>query len=111
MAAWSSETTSVPISENFFFLRSSLTAGPERSTRSPRAQESLTVMTAAVSPSGVEEDIFFFFLLWCFAAVALGFVELAQAFHEQALSVEVGGLLIAFAFKINFEISVGPAQN
>src|ERR1700693_1619085 len=88
IAAWSSETTSVPISENFFFLRSSLTAGPERSTRSPQAQESLIVMTAAVNPSGVEEDIFFF-LLWCFAAVALGFVELAQAFHEQALSIEV----------------------
>src|SRR3984957_14421171 len=110
MAACSSGTTSVPMSEKFLFLRSSLTAGPERSTRSPRAQESLTVRTAAVSPSGVEEDIFFFLLLWCFATVALGFVELAQAFHEQALSIEFGGLLLGLAFEIDFEISVGPAQ-
>src|ERR1700733_2153886 len=86
MAAWSSVTTSVPMSENSRLRRSSQTAGPDRSTRSPRAQESLTVMTAAVSPSGVEEDIFFL-LGYSFAAVALGFVELAQTFHQQALSI------------------------
>src|SRR5271170_7471903 len=46
----------------------SLTAGPERSTRSPREQESLTVTTAAVKLTGasltgstIEEDIFFLF--------------------------------------------------
>src|SRR5271166_423382 len=46
------------------FFRTSTTAGPERSTRSPREQESLTVTTAAVKttePSVVEEDIFFLF--------------------------------------------------
>src|ERR1700678_2940868 len=45
----------------------SATAGPEISTREPRAQESLTVITAAVKPaplvSTVEEDIFLLFLL------------------------------------------------
>src|SRR5271154_2452143 len=46
------------------FFKTSTTAGPETSTRSPRAQESLTVTTAAVKtagPSVVEEDIFFLF--------------------------------------------------
>src|SRR5580692_10984780 len=53
------------------FFRNSATAGPERSTRSPCAQESLTVTTAAVSTAGhgcpcddastVEEDIYFLF--------------------------------------------------
>src|SRR5271155_1562583 len=53
------------------FFKISTTAGPERSTRSPRAQESLTVTTAAVRTTGaefpwddastVEEDIFFLF--------------------------------------------------
>src|ERR1700724_1114683 len=98
------------MSEKFLFLRSSPTAGPERSVRSPRAQESLTVMTAAVGPSGVEEDIFFF-LLWGFSAVALRLVELAQALHEQALRVQVGSLLGCLAFKIDFKVPVCPAQN
>src|ERR1700691_975878 len=48
------------------FFRTSATAGPERSARSPRAQESLTVTTAAVKITGsvssaIEEDIFFLF--------------------------------------------------
>src|SRR5271165_1911135 len=53
------------------FFRTSTTAGPEKSTRSPREQESLTVTTAAVRGAGVgrpavdasavEEDIFFLF--------------------------------------------------
>src|SRR5271170_5690781 len=98
------------MSEKFLFLRSSPTAGPERSARSPRAQESLTVMTAAVRPSGVEEDIFFF-LLGRFSAVPLRFVELAQTFHQQSLGVQVGGLLGRLAFKIDLEVSVRPAQN
>src|SRR5580692_3819942 len=124
MADWSSGTTSVPISEKFLLLRSSPTAGPERSARSPLAQESLTVMTAAVMSfgvepgfersgvklSGVEEDIFF--LLFGFsAAVALRLVQLAKAFHQQALSVQLGGLLGRLAFEIDFKVSVGPAQN
>src|SRR5580693_6793473 len=124
MADWSSATTSVPISEKFLFLRSSATAGPERSARSPLAQESLTVMTAAVMSfgvepgfarsgvklSGVEEDIFFLLFGFC-AAVALRFVQLAEAFHQQALSVQLGGLLGGLAFEIDLEVSVGPAQN
>src|SRR5580693_10397755 len=124
MADWSSGTTSVPISEKFLFLRSSATAGPERSARSPLAQESLTVMTAAVMSfgvepgversgvklSGVEEDIFF--LLFGFAAaVALRFIQLAEAFHQQALGVQLGGLLGGLAFEIDLKVSIRPAQN
>src|SRR5580693_1676849 len=124
MADWSSGTTSVPMSEKFLFLRSSPTAGPERSTRSPLAQESLTVMTAAVMSfgvepgversgvklSGVEEDIFF--LLFGFAAtVALRFVQLAEAFHQQALGVQLGRLLGGLAFEIDLKVSIRPAQN
>src|ERR1039458_10162343 len=98
------------------FFRTSTTAGPERSTRSPREQESLTVTTAAVRSCGVgrsavEEDIFFLFLAasasagWAAgsawsrarrsffdgfrAAIALRFVEQAQALHLQTLGVEV----------------------
>jgi hypothetical protein len=66
--------------EKFRFLRVSATAGPERSTRSPRAQESLTVTTAAVEVSGVEEDIFFF--LPGLSGVPLGLIQEAQAFHQ-----------------------------
>src|SRR5277367_6756719 len=99
------------MSEKFLFLRSSPTAGPERSARSPRAQESLTVTTAAVRPSGVEEDIFFFLLWFSAVAVALRFVELAQAFHQQTLGVQLGGLLRRLAFKSDFEVSIGPAQD
>src|SRR5205807_863948 len=40
------------------FWRHSATAGPDRSERSPWAEESLTVSTTAVRASGVEEDIF-----------------------------------------------------
>src|SRR5580692_1939894 len=124
MADWSSGTTSVPISEKFLFLRSSPTAGPETSARSPLAQESLTVMTAAVISlsvepgvegsgvklSGVEEDIFF--LLFGFsAAVPLRLVQLAEAFHQQALGVQLGALLGRLAFEIDLEVSIRPAQN
>src|SRR5580704_3738763 len=109
MADCSSGTTSVPMTAKFLFLRSSPTAGPERSARSPLAQESLTVTTAAVIPSGVEEDIFF--LLFGFSAIALRLVELAQAFHQQTLRVQVGSLLRGLAFKIDFEVSVDPTQN
>src|SRR5271154_6896404 len=98
------------MSEKFLFLRTSPTAGPERSARSPRAQESLTVTTAAVRPSGVEEDIFFF-LLGRFSAVALRFVELAQAFHQQALRIQLGALLRRLAFEVDFKVSVRPAQD
>ena len=78
MAVWSSATIFVATIENFRRLSTSTTAGPERSARSPRAEESLTVRTAAVTRSGIEEDIvFFFFLRLHFALVALGFVEQA----------------------------------
>src|SRR5271170_5555295 len=96
------------MSAKFLFLRSSPTAGPETSARSPRAHESLTVITAAVRLSGVEEDIFFF-LRW-FPAVPLRLVELAQTFHQQALGVEVRGLLGALAFEVDLKVSVRPAE-
>src|SRR2546427_4574185 len=80
---------------------------PETSERLPWAQESLTVRTAAVSASGIEEDIFF--LRSAAALVTLGFVEHAQAFHEQALSIQCGGLLRSFAFEVDLKISRGPA--
>src|SRR5579864_6244651 len=125
MADCSSGTTSVPMSEKFFFLRSSTTAGPERSARSPLAQESLTVITAAVMSfgvepgversgvklSGVEEDIFFFLLFGFSAAVALRLIQLAEAFHQQALSVQLGRLLGRLAFEIDLKVSIRPAQN
>src|SRR5258707_845859 len=85
------------------------TAGPEASLRSPRAQESLTVSTAARNVSGVEEDIFF--LLALAAAVAPRFIEQAQAFHEQPLRAQRGGLLLGLAFKVDLEISARPPQN
>src|SRR5580700_1085769 len=110
MAGCSSGTVAVPASANLCFLRTSATAGPERSLRSPREQESLTVMTAARRGSGVEEDVIFFFL-GSFAALALRFVELAEAFHQQALSVQGGGLFVGLAFEIDLEVAVGPAQN
>src|ERR1700685_348842 len=117
MADWSSATTSVPMTAKFLFLRSSPTAGPETSVRSPLAQESLTVTTAAVkvsgvetrTSSGIEEDIFFLLFGFSAAAVTLRLIELAQAFHQQALSVQLGGLLRRFAFEIDFKVSVRPA--
>src|SRR5207249_7874355 len=89
--------------ENVLFFSASATAGPETSERLPWAQESLTVRTAAVSASGIEEDIFF--LRSAAALVTLGFVEHAQAFHEQALSIQCGGLLRSFAFEVDLKIS------
>src|SRR4029079_1526386 len=77
--------------------------------RSPRAEESLTVRTAAVRISGVEEDIFLFFL--GASVIAFGLVEHAQAFHQQALSIQRGGLLAGLAFEVDLEISAGPAQH
>src|SRR5450432_4417966 len=89
------------------------TAGPEVSLRSPRAQESLTVSTAARKVSGVEEDIFFLFTLRLRLAafVAPRLIEQPQAFHKQALRVQRGGLLLGLAFEVNLKISAGPAQN
>src|ERR1700689_3278513 len=66
----SSCTILVEVTRKPCFFSTSTTAGPERSTRSPREQESLTVMTAAVSSAGgrlcadtsvIEEDIIFLF--------------------------------------------------
>src|ERR1700687_2994831 len=116
MAALSSATISVATTEKFLCSRIAATAGPERFFRSPRADESLTVRTAAVDllllaaePSGVEEDIFLFFL--GVSVIALGLVEHAQAFHQQALGVQRGGLLAGLAFKIDLETASGPAQH
>src|SRR5580704_782291 len=67
----SSCTVCVAITRKPSFFKTSATAGPEMSRRSPRAQESLIVTTAALSTAGpgfpcdeasiVEEDIFFLF--------------------------------------------------
>src|SRR5580700_5144230 len=143
----SSCTICVAITRKPSFFKTSATAGPETSTRSPRAQESLTVTTAAVSTAGpgfpcdeasiVEEDIFFLFPAAAAgararaaaagrsaragarvfragrlaAAIALRFIEQAQALHEQPLGVELGGFLIGLAFEVEFEVAAGPAQN
>src|SRR5215469_6587512 len=108
MAPSSSGTIARETTRKFFFSRASATAGPPRSARSPREEESLTVTTAAVS-SGVEEDIFF---LGLFAAtVAVRFVEQAQAFHQQSLRVELGARLRRLAFEVELEITARPAQN
>src|ERR1700727_1810175 len=58
----SSGTTSRTATRKPCLSRNCETAGPDRSCRSPRAQESLTVTTAAVSSTGsaIEEDIFLF---------------------------------------------------
>src|SRR5215471_246003 len=108
MTASSSGTISRETTRKFFFSRTSATAGPPRSARSPREEESLTVTTAAVS-SGVEEDIFFLSLFA--ATVAIRFVEQPQAFHQQALRVELGARLGRLAFEVQLEITSGPAQN
>src|SRR5271156_774626 len=126
------------------FASDSATAGPETSTRSPCAQESLTVSTAAVYPAGrftsiVEEDIFLLFRppttaganartagcgSDCACAAIMGdflgrfratfplrFVKQSQAFHQQALRIELRGFLIGFAVKVELEVATRPAQN
>src|SRR5205814_6597562 len=85
------------------------TAGPDASLRSPRAQESLIVSTAARKVSGIEEDIFFF--LGLAATIASRFIQPAKTFHEQSLSVECGGLLLNLAFEVDLKIAAGPAQD
>src|ERR1035438_7929594 len=137
----SSGTTSRTATTKRYLSRNCETAGPDRSCRSPRAQESLTVTTAAVSSTGsaIEEDIFLFLtfgpsknrsrrrcrtggkwrrgcgrrrfgLSFC-ATVALRFVQKPQAFHQQSLGVELGRLFVGLAFKVELEISSGPAQH
>src|SRR6266849_7043564 len=109
MAAWSSGTISVATTAKLRCCRMFATAGPDTSARSPRAEESLTVRTAAVRTSGVEEDIFLFFL--GAPVIALGFIEHPQAFHQKALSVQRGGLFVGLAFEVDLEVAAGPAQN
>src|SRR5579864_2165517 len=92
----SSGTTSRAAMRKPFFSRAAATAGPPRSSRSPRADESLTVITAAVK-SGVEEDIFFLGLI---SGITVGFVEQPQTFHQQSLSVELGAGFGGLAFEI-----------
>src|SRR5664279_1508911 len=111
MATRSSGTTPRARTSNFLRSSASATAGPERSTFSPREHESLTVSTAAgisfpTEESGVEEDIFPF---GC--GVPLRFVEQAQAFHQQTLRVERRGFLRRFLVEINLEVSFRPAEH
>src|SRR5437667_227646 len=86
--------------------RFSTTAGPEISLRSPRAQESLTVRTAARKDSGIEEDVIF--LLALIASIALVLVQKPQAFHQQALRVQTGGLLSSLGIEVDLKISARP---
>src|SRR3954469_25728526 len=67
------------------------------------------VSTAARKVSGTEEDIFLF--LGLAAAVATRFIQHAQAFHQQSLSVECGGLLLGLAFEIDLKVAASPAQD
>src|SRR5438445_7385017 len=103
MAPWSSATIRVSITVKWNSCRVRATAGPEASLRSPRAQESLTVSTAARKVSGIEEDILF--LLDLAAAVAARFVEQTQALHQQSLCVQSCRLLFGFAFEVDLKIS------
>src|ERR1700733_5778734 len=100
---------SVATTEKPCLVSNSPTAGPERSTLAPLAQESLMVSTAVVSASGIEEDIFFLFLRAAF--IALRFVEQSQALHEQPLSVQIGGVLSGLAFEVDLKIAASPAQH
>src|SRR5678815_1141855 len=88
----------------------SATAGPERSCFSPRAQESLTVSTAAVNGSTVEEDIFFG-IPFGLPGIALRFIEQAQPFHQQALGIQLGALFGGLPVEVHLEVAVGPAQD
>src|SRR5216684_8309619 len=106
---WSSATTLVSMMAKWCSCRVRATAGPDTSLRSPRAQESLTVRTAARKVSGVEEDIFF--LLALAATVPPRFIQQTQAFHQQALRVQRGGLLLGLAFEVDLKISARPAQH
>src|SRR5271170_2504889 len=91
------------------FFKISTTAGPERSTRSPRAQESLTVTTAAVSNAGagfpwddvstVEEDIFFLFPPASAAARTRGAAAAGRACAGAAIFRDTG---LAAAIALRF---------
>src|SRR5882672_2688667 len=105
MAAISSGTMLRTTTRNLRRSSVSATAGPEMSVFSPREQESLTVRTAAVVRSGVEEDIF---SLGC---IPLGLVQLAQPFHQQTLGVQSSCFLGGLTVEVHLEIAFGPAQN
>src|SRR5437660_2238033 len=106
---WSSATTLVSMIAKWCSCRVRPTAGPDRSLRSPLAQESLTVRTAARKVSGVEEDIFF--LLTLATTVTPRLVQQSQPFHKQALRIQCGGLLLGFAFEVDLEVTARPAQD
>src|SRR5882724_216245 len=105
MDAISSGTMLRATTRNLRRSKVSATAGPERSVFSPREHESLTVRTAAVVRSGVEEDIF------SLGRVPVGFVQLAQSFHQQTLGVQRCCFLGGLSVEVNLEVAVGPAQN
>src|SRR6185312_13918289 len=109
IAAWSSATTRVSITEKWCCSNTCTTAGPDTSLRSPRAQESLMVSTAARKVSGIEEDIFLF--LGLAAAIASRFIQPPQTFHQQSLSVESGGLLFGLPVEVNLKTAASPAQD
>src|SRR5713226_185068 len=115
MDSCSSGTTSRATILKPHFSSAPATAGPETSARSPREEESLTVTTEAVKVgasadvSVIEEDILFLHLLPL--AIATGLVQAAQAFHKQALRIEVSSLLFGLAGEIDLEIPASPTQN
>src|SRR5690348_17299707 len=109
IAACSSGTMRVSMTAKWCCWSALTTAGPDRSLRSPRAHESLTVRTEARNASGIEEDVIF--LLCLSTLVALLLIEQAQAFHEEALGVQSGGLLLGLALKIDLEVPASPLQH
>src|SRR5690242_4730612 len=91
ISACSSGTTPEERTKKPLLSRTRVTAGPDKSSRPPRAQESLIVRTAAVGGLAVEEDIFF--LTRCSAFIALGLIKQTQALHQQALRIQSRSLL------------------
>src|ERR1700722_5564329 len=103
----SSGTSSCATIRKLSFSRTCATAGPDKSLRSPRAQESLTGLPAcrvAPGPAAARDRTF--------AAAFTGrFVEQAQTFHQQALGIQLRGFFVGLALKVEFETAARPAQN
>src|SRR5208337_2785642 len=77
-------------------------AGPERSMRSPRATESL-IVSMATRMAG----------LLAFDGVAIGFVQHAHGFHEEAggAARRRRGSRCASGVKVNLELALGPQNH
>jgi hypothetical protein len=71
-------------------------------------QSARTLIQVAAVILGIQQNVFFLFFDFA-AAIPLGFIEQTQAFHQQALRIQRGGLLLGFAFEVDLKISTGPA--